>query len=347
VKTAAQSQPNALPWRILQITVWLVGVAIVVLLFGWPEMGLHAFWNVLIPIAPALLAIAPGLWRNICPMASNALFMRHVGKSARRPVSAKGQGRLLLLGVVLLYALVPLRHVILDLNGLATASFLLLVAGVSTILGSRYEWKSSWCSGACPVHPVERLYGSVPIASFANAHCFPCEQCVTQCADATPSLDPLSSKREKSQAVAGNLMVGGFAGFIWGWFQVPDYAGVEGWSHLGEAFAWPALGTVVSLLLFFLLKPKVSAPLLNRIFAAAAIACYYWYRLPALFGYSPFPGDGMLLDLRSTLGEWFPYLSRLVTTAFFAWWLIGRRGLKRAWLVRPITAKVLQSEAKS
>ena len=65
-------------WRAAQVAVWLVGVGIVVLLFWAQEIGIHAFWNVLIPVAPALVAFAPGLWRNICPLASTALF-QHIG----------------------------------------------------------------------------------------------------------------------------------------------------------------------------------------------------------------------------------------------------------------------------
>jgi hypothetical protein len=336
---------NKFLWRILQTAVWLLGVGIVVALFWWPEIGIHSFWNILIPVAPALLATAPGLWRNICPMASNALVLRHTGKSARKPVSSKWQGRFFLIGVVLLYAIVPLRHVILDLNGPSTGIALLATAGLAIIMGSQFEWKSGWCSGICPVHPVERLYGSSPVASLPNAHCFPCEQCVTPCTDAAEGLDPLSIPNGKSRQIAGSLMVGGFAGFIWGWFQVPDYADGEGWAHLGQAFAWPLSGTVVTLALFHLLKPRVSPVLLRRVFAAAAIACYYWYRLPALFGYGLFPKDGMLIDLRDSLGTSFPYISRVLTTAFFFWWLVGRRNLNRSWLIRPAMAKVQNQDS--
>jgi hypothetical protein len=327
-------------WRILQIAVWALGLAILAALLGWPEIGIHAFWNVLIPVAPALLALAPGVWRNICPLASTALFLRHTGHSDRQPVSRHLQGRLLLLGVVLLYAIVPLRHVILDLNGPATAYTLIAVAAAAVAMGRRFEWKSGWCSGICPVHPVERLYGSAPAVVPANAHCVQCQQCVTPCADSTPALDPLSSNNGRARKIAGHLMVGGFAGFIWGWFQVPDYAGGLGWDHLAQAFGWPWMGAMASLALFLLLKNLIEQTLLRRIFAAAAIACYYWYRLPGLFGFGPYPGDGMLVDLREQLGPDFPIYSRLITTTFFAWWLVGRRRINRPWSVRPEMARL-------
>lgn len=331
-------------WRTLQAITWLLSLGILCALFLWPEMGIHALWNVLIPVAPLLLAIAPGLWRNICPLASTALVLRHAGRSARKPVSSELQGHLLLIGVVLLFAIVPLRHVVLDLNGPATGLTLIGTALLAIFMGSRFEWKSGWCSGICPVHPVERLYGSSSLISLQNAHCSSCEQCVVPCADSTPRVDPLTARKGRSRTMAGTLMAGGFVGYIWGWFQVPDYSGSAGLAHLTQAYAWPLGGTLLTLIAYLALKPFAPPVLLRRSFAAAAIACYYWYRLPWLFGYGPFPGDGMLVDLTHTLGVWFPTLSRTVSTLFFAWWLVGRRETHRSWLIRPGLARPTGSD---
>lgn len=324
-------------WRAVQTLVWLVGVAIFTALMVAPAIGIHAFWNVLIPVAPALVAIAPGLWRNICPLGTTALFARHMGLSSRRKISRALQGWLALLGVALLYLIVPLRHVMLDTSGPATALALAAVAALALAIGMSCEWKSGWCSGPCPVHPVEKLYGSKPAASFPNAHCHTCEQCVSTCPDSTPGISPLSDDQSAAQRAAGILMVGGFAGFIWGWFHVPDYAGWEGWHHLTFAYGMPFVGFAVSLLAYLILERIVPAhkTLLRLGFAAAAISCYYWYRLPALFGFGPFPGDGMLIDLRMVLPAWFPAASRFATTGFFFWWLLGRPRSARTWLVRP------------
>lgn len=324
-------------WRAVQLAVWLVGVTIVALLIFAPTIGIHAFWNVLIPIAPALLAFAPGLWRNICPLASSALFLRHMGSGAKRKVTHAWQGIFLLIGVFLLYAIVPLRHVVMDLNGPATALAILSLAALAVVMVSQFEWKSGWCSGMCPVHPVERLYGSSPLVTPPNAHCTTCERCVQPCADATENLDPMTSGSSVFRRLTGLLMIGGFPGFIWGWFQVRDYAGAEGWRHLTEAYAWPFGAAAITLALYMALEKsgRIERRLLRRTFAAAAIACYYWFRLPALFGFGPFPGDGMLVDATGVLPAWFPLVSQITTTALFAWWLIGRRALRRSWAKRP------------
>src|SRR5690348_9035887 len=57
-------------WLALQATMLIVGVVLVGLLLFWPPAGIALMWNFLIPVAPGLVTIAPGLWRNICPMAT-------------------------------------------------------------------------------------------------------------------------------------------------------------------------------------------------------------------------------------------------------------------------------------
>ncbi len=333
--------PNArLAWRVVQVVVWLVGVSMVLALLFVPVIGLHAFWNVLIPVAPALLAIAPGLWRNICPMASTALTPRHLGMSQGRRLDYYTQSQLLAVGLVLLAVLVPLRHVAFDLSGPATAIALLALAAVAVVMGFLFDWKSGWCSGLCPVHPVERLYGTRPALTPPNAHCGSCVQCASPCPDSTPAMAPLSGTREL-RAWTTMLFVGGFAGYIWGWFQVQDYALSEGMAHLGEAYAWPFAAGAVTFVAYMALRrvmPAAQHAWLARCFAGAAIALYYWYRLPMLFGYGPHPGDGMLVDLTATLPASFPLVARIATTVFFLWWLVLRRAPARAWAARPAFA---------
>ena len=329
---------GALAWRTAQLAVWIASLAVLVALVVHPPTGLHAVWNVLIPVAPALFVFAPGVWRNLCPLGTTALAPRHAGRSLRRRPSAAGQGRLALAGVLLLFLVVPLRHVVLDLNGPATALTIAVVVGLGLVAGTLFEWKSAWCSGLCPVHPVERLYGQEPLVTPPNMHCRTCERCVTPCPDSVPGLHPLAGTRTAAQRTAGTLMVGGFAGFVWGWFQVPDYAGAEGWAHLAQAYGFPLGGLAATVVLFLALRrlvPERNRLLLVRGFAAAAVACYYWYRLPMLAGFGAFPGDGVLVDLRGTLPSWFPVASRSATTALFGGWLLARRRRRRRWTVRP------------
>ena len=324
-------------WKTLQVLVWLVGVGIVFACIVAPDIGLHAFWNVLIPVAPALLVLAPGVWRNICPLALTALAPRRLGLSRGIRLTRTWQAHLALLGVVLLLALVPVRHIAFDTSGPATAAVLLALALVAVTMGWIFEGKSGWCSGVCPVHPVERLYGQAPVFTVANAQCTSCTRCVTKCPEGIRSGHPLSLNETWSRRLAGTLLIGGFPGFIWGWFQVPDFALAEGLSHAGQAFAWPLVGLVVTLGVY--LAARAALPdqhrSLIRVFAAASVACYYWFRVPALFGFGIFPRDGMLFDLTETLPSWFPVASQITTTVAFAYLLVVRHSARTTWTIRP------------
>ena len=327
--------------RAVRTAVWLVGVAIIAALFVAPEVGLTAVWNVLIPVAPALLVFAPGVWRNVCPLSTTALAARRWGWSRRRHLSAEGQAGLFLLGVLLLFVIVPLRHVVLDTDGPVTALLLLGVAALALTLGSVFEWKSAWCSSLCPVHPVERLYGAAPIVTPPNAHCEACERCMSVCPDSTPNVHALLVKHPRTAYVAGVLLAGGLPGFILGWFLVAERLGPTEAAGLSLAYSLPAAGLGISLATFLLARAALGAQserILALLFGAAAVSTYYWFRIPLLFGFGPPHRDGLLVDLSSTLPASFPWISHFVTTTVFGLWFLGRLHVRRSWTVRPAFA---------
>jgi len=332
------SSRSVLIWRIVQALFWIVGVLILFFLIFYPTIGIHLFWNILIPIAPALLVIGAGVWRNICPMASTSLLPRHLGISKRKKITTLLSGKFNLIAVIALFLIVPLRHAIFDSNGLATAILILSLGLIAVVLGLRYEWKSAWCSGLCPVHPVEKLYGINNKLTLPNAHCKTCHRCVTPCPDSTQEIGPFASKKTMYHRISGFLMVAAFPGFIWGWFQVPDYHGISNIDQLFIIYLLPVIGLLISLVLYLVLKRFISKKTLTPIFAAAAVSCYYWFRVPALFGFGMYPGDGMLIDLTGIVPEWTATLTVILTTLFFFWWLVIRKRNKISWVVRPIYA---------
>ncbi len=340
------SRRSILIWRTVQTLVWLVGVLILFYLVFFPVTGIHLFWNILIPIAPALLVVAVGVWRNVCPLGSTSLFPRHMGFSKRKKLTISQSGKLNLIAVIALFVIVPLRHAIFNTNGMATAILILSLGLVAVFMGLIFEWKSGWCSGLCPVHPVEKLYGVNNQLELPNAHCNKCYRCVTPCPDSTPNTDPFSSKKTNYHKIAGFLMVGAFPGFIWGWFQVPDYQGIVGIEQLITIYMLPLIGLLVTSALFFILKRFVQEKILIAIFSAVAVSFYYWFRLPALFGFGIFPGDGMLVDLSGIVPEWTIVATVLTTTLFFFWWIIFRKNKKISWAIRPEYADKLSANNK-
>ncbi len=344
LKTKNQLSPRSiLIWRIVQSLVWIIGAIILFNLIVFPVIGIHLFWNILIPIAPALLVIAVGVWRNVCPMASTALLPRHMGFSKKKKITITQTGKLNLIAVITLFLIVPLRHAIFDTNGLATGILIISLGSLAVILGFFYEWKSAWCSGLCPVHPVEKLYGLNNRLSLPNAHCNECFRCVTPCPDTTPGINPLVTKKTAYHKIAGFLMVGAFPGFIWGWFQVPDYNGITSIEQLITIYKLPLFGLLITSVLYLILKQFLNQNTLIKLFSATAVSCYYWFRLPALLGFGIFPGDGMLIDLTGILPEWSVLIAVSLTTLFFFWWIFFNNKTKNSWVIRPTYANKTSS----
>jgi hypothetical protein len=233
---------------------------------------------------------------------------------------------------------VPLRHVILDSSGLATAILLFILASLAFYLGYIYDWKSGWCSGVCPISSIEKLYGRKSVFRLANAHCKYCSNCVVPCPDSTPQIQPILKKKKNLVNLSAMILGGGFPGYIWGWFQIPDYYNNEGWGNLISIYSLPFISLFVSLIIFYLIKKILDEKhheLLINIFAFAAVSLYYWFRIPALVGFGKFPQDGRLIDLSQSVPELVPfYIKVTLIIIFFGWFFIKKENGK-SWVVRP------------
>lgn len=338
---AALSTRSVTIWRLVQAVVWLIGAFILTCLLFFPKLGVLLFWNILIPVAPFLFVVALGAWRNVCPLAMTTLIPRHWGLSKRRKLSATQMGVLNCIGVIALYAIVPLRHAVFNNNGVATGIMILVMAALGVGLGFVYEWKSAWCSGLCPVHPVEKLYGANVFMSLPNAHCSSCQNCVIPCPDSTPNMTPRNATKTWWHRASGWLVVAGLPGFIYGWFQVPDAAGFTSWGDALAVYAAPLMGFALSALLYVILNSALDRKYhgtVNSIYAAAAVSVYYIFRIPALLGFSQYNRDGLLVDLSSVMASWVPFALTVITTIFFFYWIVIRKPNKQSWVIRPAYA---------
>jgi hypothetical protein len=338
------SSRSVMIWRIIQATVWILGFSILYFLFFRPSLGLMLFWNILIPVAPALLVLATGIWRNICPLATTTLLPGHFGISSQKKLTAYQLGVLNLIGVIALYLIVPLRHAVFNVNGKATGALIVVMAATGVGMGFVFEWKSAWCSSLCPIHPVEQLYGQNVFFSVRNAHCRECVKCVVPCPDSTPNLHPGLSNRTIYRYLSGLLIIGGLPGFIWGWFQVPD----DHLFGLVRVYIMPFAGLMLSLLAYIILVKIIRSKYerkLTAFFAAAAVSCYYWYRIPSLLGFGKFAKDGRLVDLSDTIPVWIVYAITITTSSFFFYWLVIRQPNKLRWAIRPNYASKSGKEA--
>jgi hypothetical protein len=337
-------------WRIAQFVFWLAGVFILSSLLFYPSLGIMLFWNILIPVAPALFVVALGIWRNICPLATTVLFPRHLGLSQKRKLTPAQSGKLNLIAVLLLFTIVPLRHAVFNANGWATGLLILSMALLGIGLGFVYEWKSAWCSGLCPVHPVEKLYGSNIVKSFPNAHCHECMNCVKPCPDSTPNIHPQSATKTNYHKLSGILITGGLPGFIWGWFHVPDENITPAVHTFLNVYGMPLAGLAVTLIIYIILKFSLrqnNEQKLSAIFAASGVSCYYWFRIPALLGFGEYGSDGLLIDLSNLLPSWSILAFTTFISIFFFYWLVIRKPNKRSWVIRPgFAKKIIQAKEK-
>ena len=325
-------------WRLLQVLVWIVGLAIFLALIFYPAIGLLVFWNILIPVAPALLVVATGVWRNICPLSTTNLLPRHLGLSQKRKLSVTTQSKLQLVAIFLLYAIVPLRHLLFNNNALATAILLFALSAIGFAMSFIFDWKSAWCSTLCPVHAVEKLYGGNTLISVPNAHCIECVNCSVPCPDSTPNFHPALVTKNKYQALGSILIIGGLPGFIWGWFHVPDLRAQIQLIDIFDVYQLPIAGFAVSILAYLILQKYFQGKkerLLVSFFAATGVSFYYWYRIPALLGFGKFAQDAVLVNLRQTLPGWSILVMTITTTIFFFSWFLLRKPNQRSWLIRP------------
>ncbi len=338
-KRQRKASPVKSAWTVVQIAVFAIGVLILAMLLVQPKLGLFLLWDVLIPIAPLLLVIAPGVWRNICPMATFSMLPHRFNVSRRKPLPVDWQAYFFMAAVLLLFLIVPLRHAVLDRYGVVTGVVLLVVAIIVFCLGLIFDWKAAWCSGLCPVHPVELLYGARPVVTVPNMQCRTCTNCVVPCRDSKKGSTPLEATRQKYGRWAVLIFIGCFPGFVFGWFTVSLSLSMSFGTAIFVSYFWPYAAAAVTLIIFLILTKLVGnrSNLLVRLYAAVAVSIYYWFKLPVMFGLS---GDGShaLLPVGDVAPDWSIWLLRLMVIALFGYLLLARPGVK-AWTTPPRPAK--------
>ncbi len=327
-------------WKIVQVLFWLIGITMLLFMLFLPPIGVTLFWNMLIPVAPALLVVGTGFWRNVCPLATTALFPDRFGFSKKIKLTTHQLNIFNLIAIIALFVIIPLRHVVFNTDGQATAFLIIGVTTVAVASGFLFERKSGWCSGLCPVHPVEKLYGSGVAFTMPNLHCGSCVHCSRPCPDSTANITVKSTK-SKASKISKYLLVGAFPGYVWGWFQVPDFTGARAIEKILLVYGSPMLGGIATLISYLVLKRLLGKDRdseLISFFAAVTVSCYYWFRLPQLIGFSPRDTNGVFFDLSNQLPYWTPLVLNVLSSSFFLWWIVLRRKSPMSWSKRPSKA---------
>ncbi len=281
-------------WYVLRVCTVLGAIAVAITLFIAPEFGLKLFWGMLVPVLPALWFIAPGIWRNVCPMAALNQMPRLLGFARGVTLSEKFKPYTYVVAISLLFIFVSGRKVLFNTNGVATGVLVLGGLSAAFIGGLIFKGKSGWCSSICPLLPVQRVYGQTPFALVPNAHCRPCLGCTKNCYDFNPTVAYLAdlTDSDPSHAAYRKFFAASFPGFVAAFYLIPDASKIG----LAAMYGGFALYMLVSAGLFYFLESflKVSANKLTALYGGVVLNIYYGFTLPVFlshvfgqFGWQP------------------------------------------------------------
>jgi hypothetical protein len=248
-----------------------------------PTMSLMLFWGLVVPLTPLVFLIAPGFWRNVCPLATLNQIPRTLGFTRARSLPRGVQQYAPFFSAGLFFVIVPLRKVLLDQHGVALAALLLAVLSLAFAGGLLFKGKSGWCSQFCPLLQVERFYGQSPLLVVRDDHCRPCIGCARNCYDANPTAAYLRDLHDTNLRLAlhRKLFAGAMPWFIVAFFALPSLTTISITRILalyGQLLLFVIAGMVL-LLILEVRSPFTSYQLILG-HAMAAINLFYWFVAP-------------------------------------------------------------------
>ncbi|WP_223885384.1 FAD-dependent oxidoreductase [Nocardia colli] len=282
---AATEIPSRMPrkmWHLVRIASIAVYLEMIVAMFVRPAGGLFVFFGVVVPLLPGLFLIAPGLWRNSCPLAATNQIPRVLrftrGKNPPDWLYARGY----LGATTLFFGIAGARLAGLDRNGVAAGTVLLLVLIAAFTGGFLFKGKSGWCSSICPLFPLQRAYGQTPFVTVPNSHCEPCVGCAKNCFDLKPrsAYQADLTDPELAWSAPRKLFAAALPGFVLGFFTLAGRTETS----LGQRYSVLALFMVVAVGLFFALDAMtpLSIATISVGYSALALNIFYWFAAATL-----------------------------------------------------------------
>jgi nitrite reductase (NADH) large subunit len=277
---AYTEMPRRIPipfWHVIRIGSVLAYLALCVSLFVAPSGGLFAFFKVVVPLLPILFFVAPGLWRNICPLAAANQAPRVLGfsRALTAPDWLRQYGAVI--SITLFFGITAARIAFFNDNGGGLGVLLLLTIVNAFIAGVSFKGKSGWCSSMCPLLPLQRVYGQTPFANVPNSHCQPCVGCTKNCYDFRPSVAYQADMHDPDPewTAPRKFFVAALPGYVLGFFLLVNHPGLA----LPDVYLRLAAFFLGSVGLFYALEAllTVATGVLVTLFGAVAINIFYWY----------------------------------------------------------------------
>lgn len=279
--------PTRLPawfWWVLRIVAVLVMLGVAWLVAFAPDTGFAIFWKVLIPSLPLLFATAPGIWRQICPMALVNQIPRTFGFSQERTLPVRFKNLAYFVSVLAFFFLVSLRHVYFNKEPAALLTLVFGALALAFLGGLLFKGRSGWCGTFCPLAPIQKAYGHAPLVTVKNGYCPTCVGCQKNCYDFNPRAAFLSDLKDSDLWYAGHkkFFVAGLPGFAIAYFTAPDPASVG----LGLYYLYLAGWIVTTLGLYMAARIfiRTSDYMAAAVSAMSALVIFYWFTAEGIIG---------------------------------------------------------------
>lgn len=253
-----------------------------------PKLGLQLLWFLFIPLAPMFLLAAPNAWVSLCPISTVQTLARRFGCRKGNRLSSSTSRRLQLLGWTLMFLGIPSRHLIFNTDGPAVLAAAAAITLIAFAVGLAYYSLSGWCVGACPIRPVEVLYGQFARDRNRPEKCMKCDACVAPCV----RLRPEDGGKELAREPLAFTLTYAFPGFVAVYFLLDllnlcmaEHAFFGGamappthlLTHAGTVYGLMALGSGASLAIFR--GVGLLGVSQREFFKIAAVAAYSFYYL--------------------------------------------------------------------
>jgi nitrite reductase (NADH) large subunit len=278
---AYTEMPRRIPfpvWHAVRTGSVILYLALCVGLWIRPAGGEFWFFKVVVPLLPITFFVAPGLWRNICPLAAANQAPRwfNFSKAMTPPEWMRRYG--VIISIVLFYGITSTRIAFFNLNGAGLSVLLTLTIINAYIAGWSFKGKSGWCSSMCPLLPLQRVYGQTPFANVPNSHCQPCVGCTKNCYDFRPSVAYQADLHDPDPdwVAPRRFFVAALPGYVLGFFLLglhPQHFPLPELYLRLLAFFLGSVG------LFYALQALsfVRTGVLTTVFGAVAINIFYWF----------------------------------------------------------------------
>jgi len=271
-------------WQVARCLTLAITIGLMGLMLWKPGTGLPLFWGMVVPLVPLLLVVAPGVWRQVCPMAFLNQGPRTLGLSLNKTLPLPWQKASYGIAVALFIGAIALRDPLLNHSAVALSALLSGMLLMAFAGGVVFKGRSGWCGTFCPLGPIQRAYGHAPLTVVRNGYCPTCVGCQQHCYDFSPRaaiFKDLDTTHPR-QAQMRQWFFGMLPGLILAFF-IASGTSHQGWLRYEFLLAESALASLGLYALLSVVLP-ISRYQLSLVFAVGALLAFYWFTGPNIVG---------------------------------------------------------------